>query len=374
MARATNDVREINLMFNPGLNLVIGSAMFLIVPLIAAPRIDPALIIAPIGYLVLYVIVTWQYLHELNPATRAVREEFGKMNTALAEAIDGVEVVKSTAQEPRETNRFRQAVNGWRDAFVRQGDIEARFIQLLLLGLLQTFALAQSLFLYQAGQINIGDVVAFNGLMLLFGFPTFVGQFAYSQVSSGLASARRILEIINQQGKLDENTGGYAQAMRGALVFDNVTFSYEGTSTLQNLSFRVEPGQTLAIVGQTGSGKSTVAKLINRIYDVDFGPGVDRRRGRARVGSGRAAPPDIDHRARHLSLLAQRRRQHRLRLPGCYATGDRNGRAQSPGARLHHRFQGRLRNRGRRARGHALRRPTPAPGLGARLSEPTRTS
>ncbi len=281
MARATNDVREINLMFNPGLNLVIGSAMFLIVPLIAAPRIDPALIIAPIGYLVLYVIVTWQYLHELNPATREVREEFGKMNTALAEAIDGVEVVKSTAQEPRETSRFRQAVNGWRDAFVRQGDIEARFIQLLLLGLLQTFALAQSLFLYQAGQINIGDVVAFNGLMLLFGFPTFVGQFAYSQVSSGIASARRILEVINQQGKLDENTGGYAQAMRGALVFDNVTFSYEGTPTLQNLSFRVEPGQTLAIVGQTGSGKSTVAKLINRIYDVDSGQvlidGVDVR-------------------------------------------------------------------------------------------------
>ncbi len=281
MARATNDVREINLMFNPGLNLVIGSANFLIVPLIAAPRIDPALILVPIGYLILYIVVTWQYLHELNPATRAVREEFGNMNTTLAEAIDGIEVVKSTAQEPRETKRFRQAVDGWRTAFVKQGDIEARFIQLLLLGLLQTAALAQSLFLYQAGRIDIGDVVAFNGLMLLFGFPTFVGQFAYSQVSSGLASARRILEIINQEGKLDENKGGYAEPMRGALVFENATFSYEGLPTLQNLSFQVEPGQTLAIVGQTGSGKSTVAKLVNRIYDVDSGrvliDGVDVR-------------------------------------------------------------------------------------------------
>ena len=191
------------------------------------------------------------------------------MNTALAEAIDGVEMVKGTAQEPRETSRFRQAVDGWRGAFIWQGDIEARFIQLLLLGLVQTAALAQSLYLYQAGAINIGDVVAYNGLMLLFIFPTFVGQFAYSQVSSGLASARRILEILNQEGKLDENTGGYAQPMRGALVFDHVTFSYDGASTLHDVSFRVEPGQTLAIVGQTGSGKSTVAKLINRIYDVD---------------------------------------------------------------------------------------------------------
>lgn len=281
MARATNDVREINLMFNPGLNLVIGSASFLIVPLVAAPRIHPALLIAPLIYLLLYVVSTWIYLRQLDPTTRAVREQFGEMNTVLAEAIDGVETVKGAAQEERETNRFRRAVGGWRRAYIWQSDVEARFYQLLLLGLVQTAALAGSLILYQAGAINIGDVVAYNSLMLLFMFPTNVGQFAYSQVSSGVASARRILEILNQETKLDENVGGHAAPMAGALVFDQVTFGYGDAPVLHDISFRVEPGQTVAIVGQTGSGKSSVAKLINRIYDVQQGrvliDGVDVR-------------------------------------------------------------------------------------------------
>jgi ATP-binding cassette subfamily B protein len=281
MARATNDVREINLMFNPGLNLVIGSASFLIVPVVAAPRIYPALLLAPVAYLLLYVLSTWIYLRQLDPTTRAVREEFGQMNTVLAEAIDGVETVKGAAQEARETQRFRRAVDGWRRAYIWQGDVEARFYQLLLLGLVQTAALAESLYYYQAGAINIGDVVAYNGLMLLFIFPTNVGQFAYSQVSSGIASARRILEILNQETKLDENTGGYASPMAGALAFERVSFGYNDTPTLHEVSFRIEPGQTVAIVGQTGSGKSSVAKLVNRIYDVQQGrvliDGVDVR-------------------------------------------------------------------------------------------------
>ncbi len=281
MARATNDVREINLMFNPGLNLVIGSASFLLVPIFAAPRIYPPLLAAPVAYLLLYVVGTWIYLRQLDPTTRAVRAEFGQMNTVLAEAIDGVETVKGAAQEARETERFRRSVAGWRRAYIWQSDVEARFYQLLLLGLVQTAALAQSLYYYQAGALNIGDVVAYNGLILLFSFPTFVGQFAYSQVSSGIASARRILEILNQETHLDENAGGYKEPMRGALAFEDVTFGYNGAPTLQNISLRVEPGQTVAIVGQTGSGKSTVAKLVNRIYDVDQGrvliDGVDVR-------------------------------------------------------------------------------------------------
>ena len=281
MARATNDVREMNLMFNPGLNLVIGSASFLIVPLIAAPRIDPLLVIPPILYLLLYLAETWRYLRELNPATQSVRAEFGSMNTTLAEAIDGVETVKGAAQELHESDRFRRSLDLWRTAFIWQGDIEAKFIHLLLLGLVQTAALALSLFLYEQGNLSVGDVVAYNGLMLLFGFPTFVGQFAYSQVSSGLSSAQRVLEIIDQKTALDENIGGFDQPIRGSLVFENVTFAYEGAPTLENISFSVAPGQTIAIVGQTGAGKSTVAKLINRIYDVNSGrvliDGVDVR-------------------------------------------------------------------------------------------------
>ena len=278
MARATNDVREVNFMFNPGLNLVIGSANFLIMPLFAAPSIHPQLILAPILYLIAYVISVRAYLRKLNPAAQQVRDSFGHMNAVLAEAIEGVETVKAAAQERRESNRFLRAVTGWRDAYVEQRDIEAFFIPLLLLGLVQAAGLLHSLLLFSAGQIAVGDVVAFNGLLLLFGFPTFAAQWAYSRVASGFASAHRILELINAQTDLDQNIEGYSCTMEGTVELQNVSFCYRppgdtcpSEPALENIAFRAMPGQTIAIVGQTGSGKSSIAKLINRTYDTDSG-------------------------------------------------------------------------------------------------------
>jgi ATP-binding cassette subfamily B protein len=288
MARATNDVREINLMFNPGVNMVVGSANFLFMPIFVAPTIHPQLIVAPLVYLAAYVLSVWQYLHWLQPVAGQVRREFGHMNATLAEAIDGIETVKGAAQEERESKRFVAAVTRWRDAYVRQGDIEAFFIPLLLLGLVQAAGLLHSLLLFRAGAIDVGDIVAFNGLLLLFGFPTFAAQWAYSRVASGVASARRILELITATTELDQNVGGHVGAIRGTVTFEHVSFCYRpaGEScpsepALEDISFRVEPGQTVAIVGQTGSGKSSIAKLINRIYDADGGhvrvDGVDVR-------------------------------------------------------------------------------------------------
>ena len=278
MARATNDVREVNFMFNPGLNLVIGSANFLIMPLIAAPSIHPQLILTPILYLVAYVISVRAYLRKLNPSAQEVRDSFGHMNAVLAEAIEGIETVKAAAQETRESNRFLRAVTGWRDAYVVQRDIEAFFIPLLLLGLVQAAGLLHSLLLFSAGRIAVGDVVAFNGLLLLFGFPTFAAQWAYSRVASGVASARRILELINARTDLDQNLEGYSGAMEGTVALENVSFCYRppgdacpSEPALENITFHAAPGQTIAIVGQTGSGKSSIAKLINRTYDADSG-------------------------------------------------------------------------------------------------------
>ena len=288
MARATNDVREINLMLNPGVNLVVGSLNFLFMPLFVAPTIYPQLILAPALYLLAYGVSVRHYLRQLNPAAERVRRQFGQMNATLAEAIEGVETVKGAAQEEREINRFLQRVKAWRDAFVAQGDIEARFIPLLLMGLVQTGGLLHSLLLFRAGAIRVGDVIAFNGLLLLFDFPTFTAQWAYSQVASGVASARRILELINAETELDQNVAGYDAPIRGSIVFDDVSFCYHGPgeecpseAALENVTFRAEPGQTVAIVGQTGSGKSSIAKLINRTYDADGGrvlvDGVDVR-------------------------------------------------------------------------------------------------
>ena len=288
MARATNDVREVNLMLNPGVNLVVGSGNFLFMPIFVAPTIHPQLVVAPILYLVAYVFSVWDYLRRLQPAATQVRQRFGQMNATLAEAIEGIETVKGAAQEERESRRFLKAVSGWRDAYVTQGDIEAFFIPLLLLALVQSAGMLHSLLLFRAGVLDVGDVVAYNGLLLLFGFPTFAAQWAYSRVATGFAGARRILELIAFQTDLDQNVAGHEAPMKGDVLFDDVSFCYRppdaacpSEPALEGISFRAEPGQTIAIVGQTGSGKSTIAKLINRIYDADDGrvlvDGVDVR-------------------------------------------------------------------------------------------------
>ena len=99
MARVTNDVREMNFMMNPGMNLLIGSGMFLVVPIIAAPRMYPALIIVPLCFLISYVVVQVRYVRLLNPVAQKVRASFGRMNASVAETLDGLQVVKGAAQE-----------------------------------------------------------------------------------------------------------------------------------------------------------------------------------------------------------------------------------------------------------------------------------
>jgi len=282
MARATNDVREVNLMFSPGINLVIGSGNFLIMPLIVAPRYHPSLVLVPALFVIGYILALWQYLSELRPITDRVRQAFGRMNTRLAEALDGIETVKGAAQEQAEVSIFGRNARRFRDAFVHQGDVEARFIPLLLLGLAEAGALLHAILLFRQGLLDVGQVVGYMGLIQLFGFPTFISLFAYSQVSSGMAGARRILELINRRTELDQNLGGYDAPMRGEIEFRDVTFAYQdGEPALQNVSFRVQPGMTVAIVGQTGAGKTTLAKLVNRTYDATRGQvlidGVDVR-------------------------------------------------------------------------------------------------
>ena len=282
MARATNDVREVNFLFSPGLNLVIGSANFLVMPLLVAPRYYPSLILTPLLFIIGYVLALWQYLHELNPITAKVRESFGKMNTRLTEALDGIETVKGTAQEESEVRNFYNNARQFRNAAVRQGNVEARFIPMLLLVLASAFGFLHAILLYRQGLINVGDVIAYFSLLLLFGFPTFTSLWAYSQVSSGVSGARRILELMNREDNLDQNVSGFTGPMRGKIEFRDVSFAYlENEPSLNDLSFVVEPGQTVAIVGQTGSGKTTLVKLINRTYDVTAGQvqvdGVDVR-------------------------------------------------------------------------------------------------
>ena len=178
----------------------------------------------------------------------------------------------SRTQEGAEVETFVTNARRVRDNFVRQGDIEARFLPNLLIGLAYAGGLFHALLLFRAGLINTGAVVAYFGLLRMLEFPTFTSSFAYTQISLGVSGARRILSLINQETDLDQNSQGRAAVMRGEIEFRDVSFAYPaGEAVLQNISFHVKPGQTVAIVGQTGAGKTSLVRLINRTYDVTGG-------------------------------------------------------------------------------------------------------
>lgn len=291
MARAANDVRQLNPMMNPGVALITGSLVGIVVPLAFIALLAPALLLAPLAFVVAFVFALRHYMRQLDPVTGALRAQFGAVNAGLNETITGIEVVKATAQEPQERARFLAAATRFRDLFVRQGEVQARYLPILLLGVASTGAFAHGLWLLSRGALTTGELVAYMGLMGVLRFPAFISVFTFSLVQLGLAGAARILDLMRAESELDENPAGHAAPMRGEIVFEDVSFAYDdarpngaaggGADTVRGVSFRVRPGQTVAIVGQTGSGKSTLTKLVNRTFDATAGrvtiDGVDVR-------------------------------------------------------------------------------------------------
>ncbi len=285
MARATSDVRQLNPMMNPGVSLITESLMGILAPLafIAFLRLD--LLLAPVLFVIAYVFALRRYVNQLNPVAGEQRWRFGEMNAGLTETITGIEVVKAATQETQERRKFMENARRVRDLYVKQGEIEARYLPLLLLGIAMSGAFAHGLLLLSRGALTIGELVAYMGLMGILRFPAFISIFTFSLVQMGIAGARRILDLIKEETELDENVAGHAATIRGEIIFDHVTFRLDndpdGLPVLQDVSFRAAAGETIAIVGQTGTGKTTLTKLVNRTFDVDEGriliDGVDVR-------------------------------------------------------------------------------------------------
>lgn len=298
MARATNDVQQLNLFVSPALGTTTESILTLLVPLVTITTLDYRLLIVPIVFLITTTFALRRYNDNLSPVATQLRSTFGRMNAGLAETISGIEVVKGFAQEPAEEARFSHSAGAYRDAFVREGEVTARYLPLLLYGLTIGLGFGHALYLFLQEIISVGQVIAFMALLGTLRMPIRFLLRNIATFQQSFASARRILEMILTETELDQNEAGVAREMVGEVVFEHVSFGYgqvaggklqvagdgeqaASSLVLQNISFRAQPGQTVAIVGQTGAGKSTLTKLLNRTFDVTNGrilvDGIDVR-------------------------------------------------------------------------------------------------
>jgi len=325
MARVTNDVQQVNQFIFPALGLTTESVFMLLIPLITIVTLDVKLLLIPILFLTTLTVALRQHNELLRPVAGRLREDFGTMNAGLAEAITGIEVVKGFAQEPAEEARFQRDVRSYRDAFILEGDINARYLPLLLYGIMIGLAFGHALLLFRSGDISVGQVITYMALIGTLRSPIRFLLRTSSAIQQSLAGARRILDTILTETELDQNSAGLAKAMTGDVRFENASFEYDrpgdtvgdavdetaptnsvastnghnkpsseldsepssslhnslSPQVLNNISFHAKPGQTVAIVGQTGAGKSTLTKLLNRTFDTTSGrvliDGVDVR-------------------------------------------------------------------------------------------------
>ncbi|MCY3946202.1 MAG: ABC transporter ATP-binding protein [Anaerolineaceae bacterium] len=281
MARATDDVNQLDFMVHPGIFFIIEIVLGLGLPVVYIAFINPQLILVPVVFVLVYIVTVRSYFRRLSPVIGAQRFAFGVMNAGLEETITGIEVVKGSARESFERRKFMRNAKAVRDYLVEQGTIEARYLPYLFYGFALGLSFLHTMILFGQGRLDIGGVVAVTGLVSAMRFPVFISVFAFTLVQLGIAGGERILELIRASADMDENVDGHSDHVQGDLVFENVSFGYDDGMVLQDVSFHVRPGETVAIVGQTGSGKSTLTDLINRTYDVTSGriliDGVDIR-------------------------------------------------------------------------------------------------
>ncbi len=281
MAMATDDVQQLNAMINPGVLFISDILLGFGIPILVIASINLRLMLVPLLFIGAYYVSVRFYSRRLNPVAYRQRNQFSKMNSVAEETISGIEIVKASAREGFERRKFQRNAALFRGYFVRQGFIEARYLPLLIYGVALGGGFLYAVVLYQQGFIDVASLIAYVGLFNMMRWPVFASIFSFTLVQLGMASGNRILKIITAESDIDENLSGHTAEVRGNIDFEHVSFGYEDGVVLEGIDFHIAPGQTVAIVGGTGSGKSTLTELINRTYDATEGriliDGVDVR-------------------------------------------------------------------------------------------------
>ena len=276
LTRATSDVDMVRLFISTGVIQIASTLALLIgsLSLLFATNWRLALHVIP---LMAVVFAIFSYLAKVGrPLFRTIQEKIAALNTRLEENIVGVRTVKAFTGARREQKRFEVESRDLHDRMMRAGRLFSLAIPLVF-----TMANFGTVVVTWGGgvqilaqRLTIGELVAFQGYLIVAMFPiTMLGMIMMS-ISQAAAGAERIAEILDARSEVSERPGAAALApLREGLAFERVTFRYFGVGVpvLRDVSFRTGATETLAIVGATGSGKSTIINLIPRFYDVTAG-------------------------------------------------------------------------------------------------------
>jgi len=275
MSRLTNDTDVIGHVMNMGLMRLLSSLLTLVGIVLAMLRLNARLALASYTILPVMVIATVFFSQRARRAFRRTRETIGQVSAELEEGISGVKVVQAFSRESASQARFAQASAANRDANIQAVGITSAFSPML--DVLSTVATAivagYGGYLVINDLVTVGVIVTFLTYVRRFYEPIRAVSMIYANLQSALAGAERIFELLDEPVTLaDAPDAVEMPAIEGRVELDDVNFAYrDGEPVLENVGLVAEPGQTVALVGETGAGKTTIANLIARLYDVQAG-------------------------------------------------------------------------------------------------------
>ena len=286
ISRANSDIRSIQLLFAFG-PLVAMQLALLVMGTAAMVALSLPLTVVAMAPLPLVLYVGVRLRNKVFPLTWVTQARMADVAMIVDENIQGAQVVRTFAQEQAQVDLLARSARRLRWAGTATADARSRHAPLM--EALPRFGLALVLLtgglLAIDGTIAVGDIVAFNAFVLLMAAPFRMIGFVLIQWQRASAAAQRVFEILDESPEITERPDAVPlPEPAGRVEFDDVAFSYStsgGTSIIDGLSLRIEPGETVAVVGRTGSGKSTLGRLLPRFYDVDRGEvridGIDVR-------------------------------------------------------------------------------------------------
>lgn len=217
-------------------------------------------------------IVVYKFDKAVHPAFRGIRKSFGKLNTKVQENISGINTVKSLSRENYEIGRFNDSNGDYKDKYLFTSDIWAKYFPLMeFMGNISVvLLLGYGGYLVINGSLQPGELVAFYSLVWYIMWPIMNLGFVVNLFSQSKASGERLLEILEAEDEVQEREGAVeSEKLTGDVEFNDVTLRYgsDENEALYDISFKAKSGQTIGLIGSTGSGKTSVTQLMTRFYE-----------------------------------------------------------------------------------------------------------